>query len=416
MSSSPDLPITLWRDLRAATLAGDAAWGAIDNACLVVQGDRLAWVGPLPELPPEWASRVNDEVHVDNAWVTPGLVDCHTHLVYGGTRAHEHELRLQGVSYEQIARAGGGIRSTVAATRSLDEEALCQAAARRLRQLQADGVTTVEVKSGYGLSLDDERRMLRVARRLGREGMDVRSTYLALHAVPPEFDGRPGDARDGYTEAACQWLDTLHAEGLVDAVDAFCERIGFTPGQVTRLFQHAEGLGLPVKLHAEQLSDQGGAALAAEFGALSADHLEWLSEAGIQAMAQAGTVAVLLPGAYLTLKDTHLPPVAALRAAGVPMAVATDHNPGSSPALSLTLMMNLACTLFGLTPEEALRGCTHVAAKALGLHDRGRLQAGLRADFAVWDVEHPRELSYWLGHRPLLERVHAGRADGRLAA
>ena len=412
MSATTEHPITLWRDLRAATLAGDAAWGAIDNACLVVQGDRLAWVGPLPDLPPEWAARVNDEVHLHNAWVTPGLVDCHTHLVYGGTRAHEHELRLQGVSYEQIARAGGGIRSTVAATRHSIDSHLLKHAQRRLAQLKADGVTTVEIKSGYGLDLAHERKMLRVARHLADQGVDVRTTYLALHAVPPEFEG---DA-DGYTEAACEWLTVLHEQGLVDAVDAFCERIGFTPGQVTRLFQHAEGLGLPVKLHAEQLSDQGGAALAAEFGALSADHLEWLSEAGIQAMAQAGTVAVLLPGAYLTLKDTHLPPVAALRAAGVPLAVATDHNPGSSPALSLTLMMNLACTLFGLTPEEALRGCTHVAAQALGLHDRGRLQAGLRADFAVWDVEHPRELSYWLGHRPLLERVHAGRADGRPAA
>jgi imidazolonepropionase len=403
-------PITLWRDLHAATLVGDAEWGAIDDAALVVQGEHLAWVGPLADLPVTWRAQVQDERRAHGAWVTPGLVDCHTHLVYGGTRAAEHEMRLQGVSYEQIARAGGGIRSTVAATRALDEDALFQAAARRLRQLQADGVTTVEVKSGYGLSLDDERRMLRAARRLAHEGVAVRSTYLALHAVPPEFDG---DA-DGYTEAACEWLTVLHEQGLVDAVDAFCERIGFTLGQVTRLFQHAESLGLPVKLHAEQLSDQGGAALAAGFGALSADHLEWLSDAGIQAMAQAGTVAVLLPGAYLTLKDTHLPPVAALRAAGVPVAVATDHNPGSSPALSLTLMMNLACTLFGLTPEEALRGCTHVAAQALGLHDRGRLQAGLRADFCVWDVEHPRDLSYWLGHRPLLERVHAGRADGRL--
>jgi len=393
VSSSPDLPITLWRDLRAATLAGDAAWGAIDNACLVVQGDRLAWVGPLPELPREWASRVSDEVHLHNAWVTPGLVDCHTHLVYGGTRAHEHELRLQGVSYEQIARAGGGIRSTVAATRSLDEEALCQAAARRLRQLQADGVTTVEVKSGYGLSLDDERRMLRAARRLGREGMDVRSTYLALHAVPPEFDG---DA-DGYTEAACQWLDTLYAEGLVDAVDAFCERIAFSAMQTRCLFEAARSLGLPVKLHADQLSDSGGAALVADFTGLSADHVEYTPHDAVEAMARAGTVAVLLPGSFHCLREMQRPPIASFRRCGVRMAVSTDLNPGTSPLRSLPLAMSLACTHFQLTPEEALRGASEHAAAALGLDDRGTIAPGRRADLALWPLRHPAELSYWLG-------------------
>jgi imidazolonepropionase len=410
MSDALRAPVTLWRDLRAATLAEGSAWGAIDNACLVVQGEQLAWVGPLPELPAEWSARVSEEVHLHNAWVTPGLVDCHTHLVYGGARAHEFEMRLAGHSYAEIAHAGGGIASTVAATRRCTESHLLKAARRRLDQLKADGVTTIEIKSGYGLSLLDEAKQLQVARRLGHEGVEVRTTYLGLHALPPEFAGQA----DAYVDAACGWLQQLHGHKLVDAVDAFCEHIAFTPAQVARFFSAAQALGLPVKLHAEQLSNQGGAQLAAAYKALSADHLEWLTEAGVEAMARAGTVAVLLPGAFHMLRETRVPPIAQLRAAGVPMAVATDHNPGTSPALSMTLMLHLACLLFGLSPEEALRGATHVAAQALGLRDRGRLRAGWRADFCVWDVDHPRELSYWLGGRPLLERVQAGLPDGRL--
>ncbi len=394
---------TLWRHLRLATMDGDQPWGWIGRGALLVEGERLAWVGDEAALP---AGLQPDEEHdLKGALVTPGLIDCHTHLVYGGQRAAEFELRLQGASYEEIARAGGGIRSTVSATRSASDEALFASARGRALALMAEGVTTVEIKSGYGLAAEHEARCLRVARRLGAElPLSVRTTYLAAHALPPEFDGRPDD----YIEAVCHWLPSLQAEGLVDAVDAFCERIGFTPTQTRRVFETAHALGLPVKLHAEQLSDQGGAALAAGFGALSCDHLEHLNEAGIQAMADAGTVAVLLPGAYYFLRDTTLPPVAALRAQGVPIALATDHNPGSSPALSLQLMLHMGCTLFRLTPEEALRGVTVTAAQALGLADRGRLAAGLRADFAVWDVEHPRELAYWFGRNACRRVVHGG--------
>jgi len=374
----------------------------------VVAGDRIVWVGALPALPAELAARVGDEQHLHGAWITPGLVDCHTHLVYGGLRAKEYEARLAGVSYEAIARAGGGIRSTMQATRLAGEGALLKSARQRLEALKADGVTTIEIKSGYGLSLVDEARMLQVARRLGHDGgVDVRTSFLALHALPPEFADEP----EHYVDAAIEWLPRLHEHHLVDAVDAFCERIGFSPAQVERLFVKARELGLPVKLHAEQLSDQGGAQLAARYGALSCDHLEHLSPDGVAAMAAAGSVAVLLPGAFQFLKETKLPPLQALRDAGVPLAVATDHNPGSSPLLSLTLAMQLACHHFGLSPEEALRGATHVAAQALGLHDRGRLRAGWRADFCVWAVDHPRELSYWLGGRWLKQRVFAGRPD-----
>ena len=337
--------------------------------------------------------------------MTPGLVDAHTHLVYGGDRAREFEMRLQGASYEEIARAGGGIVSTVAATRTASDEALWQSVCQRAQALMAEGVTTLEVKSGYGLSAEHEARCLRVARRLGAElPLTVRTTCLSAHALPPEFAGRADD----YIDAVCQWLPALHAEGLVDAVDAFCERIAFSPAQTQRVFEVARRLGLPVKLHAEQLSDQGGAALAASFGALSCDHLEYLSDAGIAAMAQAGTVAMLLPGAYYFLRETKLPPIAALRAAGVPIAIATDHNPGSSPTLSPLLMLNMACTLFRLTPEETLRGMTQHAAQALGLADRGRLQPGSRADFAVWGLKHPSELAYAFGQRPECRRVVQG--------
>ena len=397
--------LTLWRNARLVTLAGEAPWGLVDAGALLTCGTQIEWAGALSELPATFASRVAVEHDLGGALVTPGLVDCHTHLVYGGQRASEFEMRLHGASYEDIARAGGGIRSTVAATRAASDDALFAAARQRALTLMREGVTTLEVKSGYGLALAHERLCLAAARRLGNElPLTVRTTYLAAHAVPPEFDGRADD----YVEALCGWLPALHAEGLVDAVDAFCERIGFTPAQTRRVFEAARALGLPVKLHAEQLSDQGGAELAAEFGALSCDHLEHLSERGVRAMRQAGTVAVLLPGAYYFLRDTQPPPVAALRNAGVPMALATDHNPGSSPALSLLLMLHMGCTLFRLTPEEALRGVTVNGALALGLADRGRLAAGQRADFVAWNLEHPNELAYWFGHNPCAHVVFGG--------
>jgi imidazolonepropionase len=399
--------LTLWRDARLATLAGPVDWGLVEHGALLTEGEHIAWAGALADLPPALAARVGAEHGLGGALVTPGLVDCHTHLVYAGQRAREFELRLEGASYEAIARAGGGIRSTVAATRTADDDALLTLATQRARALMAEGVTTVEIKSGYGLTEHDEARCLRVARRLGRDlPLTVRTTFLGAHALPPEYEGRP----DAYVEAVCGWLPRLHAEGLVDAVDAFCESIGFTPAQTRRVFVAARALGLPVKLHAEQLSDQGGAALAASFGALSCDHLEHLGAAGIAAMRTAGSVAVLLPGAYHFLRETKLPPVQALRDAGVPIAVATDHNPGTSPTLSLLLMAHMACTLFRLTPLEALQGVTVHAARALGLADRGRLVAGQRADFVVWDLEHPNELSYWFGRNPCRRVVHGARA------
>ncbi len=385
---------TLWRNAHLTTLAEPTGWGRIERGALVIDGETLRWVGPEAALPA--GLEVAAERDLGGALVTPGLIDCHTHLVYGGQRAIEFEMRLEGASYEDIALAGGGIRSTVAATRAASDEALWAGARQRARALMAEGVTTLEVKSGYGLSLEHEARCLRVARRLGRElPLTVRATCLAAHALPPEFDGRA----DAYIDAVCAWLPALHAEGLIDAVDAFCERIGFSSAQTRRVFEAARALGLPVKLHAEQLSDQGGAQLAAEFGALSCDHLEYLSEAGVQAMAGAGTVAVLLPGAYYFLRETQRPPIAALRAAGVPIAIATDHNPGSSPTLSPLLMLNMACTLFRLTPEEALRGMTVNGARALGLTERGTLAAAQRADFVAWPLDHPSELAYGFGQR-----------------
>ncbi len=396
---------TLWRNARLATLAplpGGEPWGWIGHGALLIEGDTIRWVGGEAALPA--GLQAEREVDLGGALLTPGLVDCHTHLVYGGQRAREFELRLQGASYEQIARAGGGIRSTVAATRAAGDEALYAAARERALALMREGVTTLEIKSGYGLSLEHEARCLRVARRLGRElPLTVRTTCLAAHALPPEFDGQP----DAYIDAVCAWLPVLHGEGLIDAVDAFCETIAFSPAQTRRVFDAAQALGLPVKLHAEQLSDSGGAALAASYGALSCDHLEWLSAEGIGAMAAAGTVAVLLPGAFYFLRETRLPPVRTLRDAGVPIAIASDHNPGSSPGLSLLLMLSMGCTFFRLTPEEALRGATINAARALGLTDRGMLQAGQRADFAAWDLEHPNELAYWFGRNPC-RRVVAG--------
>ncbi len=398
-------PLSLWRHARLTTLA-DGAWGQIEDGALLVEGGHIAWVGRSADLPRELAARVTAEHDLGGALVTPGLVDCHTHLVYGGHRASEFEQRLQGASYEAIARAGGGIRSTVAATRAANEQALFDSAAPRARALMAEGVTTLEIKSGYGLSLEAEARCLRVARRLGEQlPLDVRTTFLGAHALPPEFEGRADD----YIGAVCEWLPALHAQGLVDAVDAFCENIGFSPAQTRRVFDAARALGLPVKLHAEQLSDQGGAALAASFGALSCDHLEHLSDDGIRAMRQAGSVAVLLPGAYYFLRETKRPPIAALRQAGVPMAVSTDHNPGTAPGLSLLLMASMACTLFRLTPLEAVQGITVHAARALGLRDRGTLAPGQRADFVAWDLGHPNELAYWFGRNPVQRTVFAGK-------
>jgi imidazolonepropionase len=376
-----------------ATLDADAGYGLIEDGALGWKDGMLAYVGPRAGLPADLASFAGEVVEVDGV-VTPGLVDCHTHVVFAGDRAAEFERRLQGASYEEIARAGGGILSTVRAVREADENELRGQSEPRVRALLRDGATTLEIKSGYGLDFDNERKMLRVARSLGeRCGIDVRTTYLAAHALPPEFAGNA----DGYIDAAIEWLPKLHAEGLVDAVDAFCEGIGFSPAQTRRMFEAARDLGLPVKLHADQLGDLGGAALAAGFGGLSADHIEHTSEDGVRAMAANGTVAVLLPGAFHVLRETKLPPLALLRAHGVPMAVATDCNPGTSPLLSLRQAMQLACTHFKLTPEEALRGATLHAAKALGLQDRGLLRVGLRADFVHWRIRRPAELCYWLG-------------------
>jgi imidazolonepropionase len=395
--------LILWRNARLATLVGLEPWGLIERGTLLTDGEQLRWVGRDADLEP--GLDIESEYDLGGALVTPGLVDSHTHLVYGGQRASEFELRLQGASYEQIAQKGGGIRSTVAATRAASEEALFASAAARLDRLAADGVTTIEIKSGYGLAFEPERRCLRVARRLGQgRGVSVLTTCLAAHALPLEFNGRADD----YIDAVCEWLAPLQAETLIDAVDAYCERIAFSVEQTARLFDRARDLKLPVKLHAEQFSDSGGAVLAAKYGALSCDHLEYLGADGVAAMAAAGTVAVLLPGAFYTLRETKMPPVAALRRAGVPIAIATDHNPGTSPTLSLRLMLNMACTLFALTPEEALRGATVNGARALGLSDRGRLAPGLRADFVSWDLEHPAELVYWLGGNPCLRVVSGG--------
>lgn len=376
-----------------ATLDAPAGYGLVEDGALGWKDGVLTFVGPRAGLPADADVLADEVIEVDGV-VTPGLVDCHTHAVFAGDRAGEFEQRLQGVRYEDIARAGGGILSTVRAVRAASETELFDASAPRVAALLRDGVTTLEIKSGYGLDFENERKMLRVARQLGEHfGIGVRTTYLAAHALPPEFEN---DA-DGYIDAAIHWLPRLHAEGLVDAVDAFCEHIGFSPVQARRVFEAARALRLPVKLHADQLSDLGGAALASEFGGLSADHIEHTSEAGVSAMRDAGTVAVLLPGAFHVLRETKLPPLDLLRTHGVPMAVATDCNPGTSPLLSLRQAMQLACTHFKLTPEEALRGATAQGARALGLQDRGVLRVGLRADFVHWRVRQPAELCYWLG-------------------
>lgn len=404
------MSLQLWFHCDVATLAADAdaPYGLLRDAALVVDGERLAWVGPRADLPTDLEARIAVRHDAGGALVTPGLIECHTHLVYGGDRAQEFEQRLNGASYEEIARAGGGIASTVRATRAASEDDLLAQSRTRLRALLAEGVTTLEIKSGYGLSLEHEAKCLRVARALGSEqAVQVRTTFLGAHGLPPEFAGRP----DAYVDEVVRMLPLLHAQGLVDAVDAFCERIAFTPDQTRRVFDAAGALGLPVKLHAEQLSDSGGAALAAQHGALSCDHLEWVGDEGVRAMAAAGTVAVLLPGAFYFLRETRLPPIALLRAHGVPMAISTDCNPGSSPCTSPLLMLNMACTLFRMTPEEALAGVTRHAARALGLRDRGVLAPGLRADFVLWDVAHPAQLVYAFGARPLRQTVFGGIAQ-----
>ncbi|MBL0938933.1 MAG: imidazolonepropionase [Gemmatimonadaceae bacterium] len=398
---------TLWRRANIATFADGAAtrtpYGFSEHGALVTEGDRIVWVGADDALPADL--RIGAEHDLQGALLTPGLIDAHTHLVYGGDRAAEFEQRLHGATYAEIAKAGGGIASTVRATRAAATEQLTERAVARARVLMAEGVTTLEIKSGYGLSADDERRSLKAAREVGlRLPVSVCTTSLALHALPPEYAGQA----DAYVDAACDWLRDQHAAGLVDAADAFCESIAFTTDQVARWFTVARSLGLRVKLHAEQLSDSKGAVLAASFNALSCDHLEYLGADGVRAIRESGTVAMLLPGAYYFLRETQLPPIAALREAGVPIAIATDHNPGSSPALSLLLMLNMACTLFRLTPEESWRGVTVNAAKALGLDDRGMLVSGMRADLAVWDAEHPRELAYRFGVNPCRRVVIGG--------
>lgn len=378
-------------------------YGELLDAAIAVKDGRIAWFGPGDELPASGAVLHDGQ----GCWLTPGLIDCHTHIVHAGNRSDEFEARLNGASYEDISRAGGGIMSTVRATRAASDDELLRQSLPRVLALLAEGVTTLEIKSGYGLDGDSEAKMLRVARRIGQQlPVSVRTTFLGAHALPPEYAGRA----DAYVDLLCaQMLPALAGDGLVDAVDAFCERIGFTPAQTERVFAAAQALGLPVKLHAEQLSDLGGAALVARYGGLSADHLEFLSDDGVAAMARHGTVAVLLPGAYYFLRETQPPPVAALRAAGVPMAVSTDCNPGTSPMTSLLLAMNMACTLWRLTPQEALAGCTLHAARALGLQqETGSLVIGKRADFALWRIARPADLAYALGLNPCAGVVHGG--------
>ena len=401
----------VWHNLKPALglWAADVAVPEGQPACVVVQQGQMAWVGPEAQLPAAYQALPRHDAR--GALATPGLVDCHTHLVYGGQRANEFAMRLAGATYEEVAKAGGGIVSSVKATRVASEDELFAQAVPRLQALLAEGVCAIEIKSGYGLSLEHERKQLRVARRLGEAfGVTVRATFLGAHALPPEYAGRS----QAYVDLVCkEMLPALAAEGLVDAVDVFCERIAFTLAETEQVFQAAQKLGIPVKLHAEQLSDMGGAALAARYGALSCDHIEHLSADGIAAMKAAGTVAVLLPGAYYTLRDTHLPPIAQLRAAGVPMAVSTDHNPGTSPALSLLLMANMACTLFRLTVPEALAGITTHAARALGLQEtHGLIASGRPANFVLWPVAEAAELAYWFGHKPACTIVRQGRIHG----
>jgi len=398
-------PNSLFVNCRAATMTGPD-YGLIEDAAIAVTADGILWVGHAMDIPAAVAAYPQHDL--GGRLVTPALIDCHTHIVHGGNRAGEFEMRLKGATYEEVARAGGGIVSTVRATRAATEEELIATTLPRVDALIAEGVTVIEVKSGYGLDIDTELKMLRAARRIAElRPVEVRTSFLGAHATPAEFKGH-GDA---YIDEVCiPALRAAHAEGLVDAVDGFCEGIAFSPTQIARVFDVAADLGLPVKLHAEQLSNLGGAALAARYGAMSADHLEYLDEAGVKAMAEAGSVAVILPGAFYTIRETKAPPIDLFRAQGVPMAVSTDMNPGSSPMCSLLLAMNMVCTLFRMTPEEALLGVTRHAARALGLTDRGTINPGQRADFAVWNVEHPAELAYRIGFNPLHQRIIGGRA------
>lgn len=394
----------LFTNATLATLIGPTRYGLIENGAVATEGERIVWVGKTDAVPA--AYRTQTARDLEGRLVTPAFIDCHTHIVFGGHRAREFEMRLEGASYEAIARAGGGIVSTVGATRAADESTLIASAMKRADALIAEGAAAIEVKSGYGLDRDTELRMLRVARAIGRlRKVRIKTTFLGAHAVPPEYKGRA----DAYIDdVVIPTLHAAHAEGLVDAVDGFCEGIAFSPGQIARVFDVAKELGLPIKLHAEQLSRLGGAALAARYGALSADHVEYANADDAKAMAVSGTVAVLLPGAFYTLRETQMPPVAAFREAGVPMALATDCNPGSSPVTSLLLTMNMGCTLFRMTPEEALRGVTVNAARALGLDDCGVIAPGKRADLAIWDVTDPSELSYRIGFNPLQVRIFGG--------
>jgi len=387
-----------------ATMDGAPAYGLVGQGAVAIADGRIAWTGPMSKLPSEFSDQ--ETLDLEGRVVTPALIDCHTHVVHGGNRAREFEMRLEGATYEEVARAGGGIVSTVSATRAASEAELLEGALARVDALIAEGVATIEIKSGYGLDIDTELKMLRVARAVANQrSVRVRTSYLGAHATPPEYKGRA----DAYIDEVCiPGLEAAHAAGLVDAVDGFCEGIAFSPAQIARVFDKARSLGIPVKLHAEQLSNLGGARLAARYGALSADHLEYANEEDAEAMAEAGSVAVILPGAFYTLRETVAPPFAAFRAHGVPLAVATDCNPGSSPMSSLLLSMNMACTLFRMTPEEALAGVTVNAARALGLEDVGRIAAGLRADLAIWDIEHPAELAYRIGFNPLWRRIFGG--------
>jgi len=389
------------------SMSAERPYGAVRDGVVAVAEGRIAWVGPVSDAPEALVADPVETLDLNGGWVTPGLIDVHTHLVFAGTRADEFAQRLAGATYEEIARAGGGILSTVRATRSASEEDLQNVSRLRLSEMIDHGVTTLEIKSGYGLDVETELRMLRVARTLAaEEGVSVSTTLLAAHAIAPEFQG---DA-EGYLDRVCgELLPAAASLGLADACDAFCESIAFSVAQCERVFTVAAGLGLPLRLHADQLSDGGGAALAARVGARSADHLEYTTEAGVRAMAEAGTAAVLLPGAFYVLGETQRPPVAALRREGVRIAVASDLNPGTSPVASPLMAMNLACTQFGLTPEEAVAGMTREAAPVLGLEDRGRIEAGLRADLACWTIEDPAELAYWIGANPCRAVISGGR-------
>lgn len=399
---------TLWVNANLATMRpGGAPYGAVENGAIGIRDGRIDWIGPMSELPGKPETLADDVIDASGRWITPGLIDCHTHMVFGGSRAGEFEKRLQGVSYEEIARAGGGIVSTMSATREASEADLVAAATPRLSNLIREGVTTVEIKSGYGLETATEMKQLAAARTLGGKlPVHVETTFLGAHALPPEYSGKQGDYIDLVIE---EMLPAVADSGTADAVDAFCENIGFTAAETEAVFTAARARDLPVKLHSDQLSDLGGAALAARFDALSADHLEYVSEDGVKAMAASGTVAVLLPGAFYTLRETQLPPMDLFRKHGVDIAIASDFNPGSSPIPSLLLMLNMACTLFRMTPEDALAGATRNAAKALGrADDRGTLEVGKRADLAVWTIEKPAELAYWGGYNPLRTVVRDG--------